>query len=154
MSPVFTIKNLLAGVACTCVGFAILTQVGFENAEFQISENELVLNENDLVSGELWGYMGAEVPSANQWSFVCEVRNVDRPSLLNLKVGKKNRIRYRAAPFGPFKQQDGFRIYLTQTLGFSTDHIVGFVRTSEGTKVVIDGTHKQMQSNLDIAKEL
>lgn len=138
--PVFSINRLLLWVAFAGIVFAVWTQVGFEGAEFQISENELQLNEDYLVAGELWGYMGEELPSKNQWAFVCEIRNAERTALLNLKAGKKNRIRFRSKPIWPLKKQDAFRVYLTKTLGFRSNQIIGFVRTNKGTKVVIDGS--------------
>ena len=137
----FSIKKLLIYVAVVGGLMAILTQVGVERAEFQISENELSFNDNDeLISGQLWGYMGKKVPSENQWSFVCEIRNVDRASLLSLKAGQKHRIRFRSNPIWPLKKQDPFRIYISKRLGIESDQIKGYITTDQGTKVVIDGS--------------
>lgn len=136
----FSIKKLLIYVAVAGGLLALLTQVGVEPAEFQLSENELLLNADELVSGELWGYMGKEVPSENQWSFVCEIRNVNRVALLNLQAGQKHRIRFRENPIWPLKKQDPFRIYISQCLGIESDQIVGYITTDQGTKVVIDGS--------------
>lgn len=145
--PRFSIQKLLIYVAFSGGLLAILTQVGVERAEFQISENELTLNDNELVSGELWGYMGKQVPSADQWSFVCEIRNVDRTALLSLKAGQKHRIRFRENPIWPLKKQDPFRIYISRSLGIESDQIVGYITTDQGTKVVIDGSHVKMDQH-------
>ena len=132
---------ILVGLAAALIAFA--TQIGMGTAEFEVLENELELGENQLVSGRLWGnFIGHDLPQPNELAFVCEVRNINRPGIVQIPVGQKNQIQYRVTPFWPLKKQDPFQIYLTRHYGISADEIEGYVWTKSHAQVVIDGTGK------------
>jgi len=79
-------------------------------------------------------------PDLQELSFVCEVRNIDRPSIVEIQPGQKNEVRYRVTEFWPLKKQDPFQIYLNRYFGISGDQIEGYVWTKAGARVLIDGT--------------
>ncbi len=136
-----SLKKMLVLVGLAAALLALTTQIGMGTAEFEVLENELKLNEDHLVSGRLWGnFVGHDLPKPNELPFVCEVRNIDRPKIIQIKSGQKNQIQYRVTPFWPLKKQDPFEIYLKRHLGITSDQIEGYVWTKAGARVVIDGT--------------
>jgi len=138
-----SLRKMLVVVGLLGILMAIATQVGNRTVEFEILENELQLDDEQLVSGELrWGYRSRTSPENDQWPFVCQIRNVPQSDLLNLMPGQKNEVNYRAYPVWPLKQQDPFKIYIVKVLGIRSDRIVGYVMTSENTQVHIDGNRK------------
>lgn len=136
-----SLKKLLICVGLAAVLLAIATQIGVGTAEFEILENELELNEDQLVSGRIWGnFVGHDLPKPNELPFVCEVRNINRPNIIKIQPGQKNEIQYRVKDFWLMKKQDPFEIYLTRHLGITADQIEGYIWTKAGARVVIDGT--------------
>ena len=136
-----SLRKMLAIVGLLGILLAVVTQVGNSTVEFEILENQLRLNDERLVSGQLsWGYRAHPESEGEVWPFVCKIRNVDQPELLKLAPGKKNNVNFRSHPVWPLKKQDPFKIYIVNVLGISSDQIVGFVMTSENTEVVIDGS--------------
>ena len=136
-----SLKKLLICVGLAAALLAIMTQIGMGTAEFEILENELSLNEDQTVSGRIWGnFVGYDLPKPNELEFVCEIRNIDRPSIVQIQPGQKNEIRYRVKEFWPMKKQDPFQIYLGRHFGIKGDQIEGYIWTKAGARVVIDGT--------------
>ena len=139
MSIRFNLKWMLFVVALTGIAMASVTQIGMGVAEFEVWENNLRLNEDGLVEGELQlGYEGDEYLGTT-WPYACRLTNVSRPGLLDLKPGSKTRVRYRMTALGPLKKQDPCAYYLTRSLGISQSSIVGYVTFKGGTEVVING---------------
>ena len=137
-----SIRKILLLIGILAMTLAILAQIGMGTARFEVSENDLQLDDRQLVSGELkWWYSGTETLGEHPWPFVCQIRNVDNQRLLKIQPGQTNEVRSRARPIWPFKKQDAFKIYIARDIGIPANRIVGFVMTSEGTEVVIDGNN-------------
>ena len=135
----FNLKWMMISIALIALSMAAVTQIGMGVAEFEVRENNLRLNEDGLVEGELWlGYEGDESYSG-LWPYDCKMNNVSEIALLDLKPGSKTKIRYRIAALGPLKKQEPCAIYLTRSLGINQSDIVGFVTFKGGTEVVING---------------
>ena len=130
---------MLIAVAIAAVGLALVTQVGMAIADFEICENNLILNEDGFVEGELrLGYEGDEYYGTS-WPYECRMTNVSRRELLDLKPGSKIRVRYRMTALGPLKKQEPCAFFLTRSLGIRQSDIVGYVTFKGGTEVVING---------------
>lgn len=130
---------MLLAVALAGLGLALFTQIGMGSAEFEVWENDLILNDSGLVEGELLlGYEGDEY-SGTTWPVECKISQVDRPSLLDLKPKSKYRITYRVTTFWPLEKQEPCALFLTRCLGIKKVDIVGYVTFKHGTEVVING---------------
>ncbi len=140
MIPRFGLKWLLVVVALVGTTMAIATQVGMGTAEFEVWENELVLNERGLVTGQLsCGYVGTESNSPDPWPFDVDIKNVPDRELTKIQPGRKVEVRYRMVALWPLKKQDPFAMYLRR-IGVDSKDVVGHVITKTGTKVIIDGS--------------
>ena len=136
-----SLKKMLILVGLAAALMAVATRIGMGTAEFEVLENGLELDDDQLVSGKLWGhFVGHDLPMPNELPFVFEVRNINQPKIVNIQSGQKNEIQYRVTPYWPLKKQDPFQIYLTRHFGVSADEIEGYVWTRAGARVVIDGT--------------
>ena len=137
-----SLRKMLIFVGLAAALFALATEIGMGTAKFEIVENDLALNEDQLVSGRIWGsFFGPDQShQASQLPFVCEVRNINQPQIIDIPSGQKDEVRYRVSPLWPLKKQDPFEIYLRRHLGISADEIEGYVWTKAGARVVIDGT--------------
>jgi hypothetical protein len=135
----FNLQWMLIAVALAGVALALVTQIGMGIAEFEVWENNLSLNDDGLVEGELrLGYEGDEYYGTT-WPYDCRITNVSRRSLLDLKPGIKTRVRYRISALGPLKKQEPCAYFLTRSLGINQSDIVGYVTFKGGTEVVING---------------
>ena len=136
-----SLKKLFIFVGLSAILLGLVTQIGMGTAEFEVVENQLELSNDGMVSGRLWGnFTGHDLPQPNELSFVFEVRNINRPNIVQIQSGQKNQIRYRIKPFGPLDKQDPFQIYLTRHFGITADQIKGYVWGQALAQVVIDGT--------------
>jgi hypothetical protein len=136
-----SIKGLLFAVTVIAIGIIIGNHLITGQARFEISHNGLELNDENLVEGYLqWTYTGTEHKSDEPWPFVCEIKNVDRPSLLQIKTGMKSKINYRAVKLGPLKKQDPYLIYFERVLGIPKSSVIRFAITKTETRVYIQGT--------------
>ncbi len=132
---------MLAFIGLIGILLAVATQVGHSTVEFEILENQLELNEEQRISGQLsWGYRADPDSESEGWPFVCKIRNVEQRGLLKLTPGQKNDVNFRSNPIWPLKKQDPFKIYIAKVLKIPPHQIVGYVMTSENTEVVIDGS--------------
>ncbi|MFK7768538.1 MAG: hypothetical protein AB8B55_15050 [Mariniblastus sp.] len=137
----FTLKRMFIAIAIAGLVFAVTTQIGMDIATFEIWENDLTVNHQGLVQGQLrWGFVAPGKPKDQPWPFVCRINNVDQRKILKLKPKTVNEIRYRVSDFGPLKQQDPYKIYISQVLGIHEDKIVGFVMIKGRTEIIIDGS--------------
>ena len=128
---------MLLLVACVAGLLAAVTQIGMARCEFVVKENNLIINEDGMVEGELrLAYLGQEYDS--QWPYACNMTRIDCPSLVNIKPESVASIRYRATALGPLKKQEPCAIYLSK-LGINADEIEGYVFLKYGTDVVING---------------
>ena len=135
----FNLKWMLIAVALAGIAMALVTQIGMGVAEFEVWENNLSLNEDGFVEGELrLGYEGDEY-FGTTWPYACKMTNISRPGLLELKPGVKTRVRYRMNALGPLKKQEPCACFLTRNLGINQSDIVGYVTFKGGTEVVING---------------
>ena len=141
MFPKFTLSRLLAIVALLGAALAIATQTGIGTADFELLENKLVLNDNNLVEGQLLlGYKDTEYDNNEPWPVEFNFRNVVDTELLTLKKGAKATVRFRASALGSIlKKQSPFEIYVVRALGIPKEKIVGYVSTRESTKIIVDG---------------
>ena len=135
----FNLKWMLTAVAAAGVALALVTQIGMGVAEFEVWENNLSLNEDGLIEGELrLGYEGDEYRGTT-WPYACRLTNINHRGLLDLKPGSKTRVRYRMNALGPLKKQEPCAFFLTRRLGINQSEIVGYVTFKGGTEVVING---------------
>ncbi|MEM7782606.1 MAG: hypothetical protein AAF939_20545 [Planctomycetota bacterium] len=127
-------------IAIVAIGFSLGTQYGMGRAIFVIVENELELNEDQMVQGMVhWTYEGTEHTHDLPWPIYCEIRNVQRPELLNLRPGQSSTIRYRVDPLGPLKKDDPFEMYISGVLGIESKFIQGHTILDDRTHVLISG---------------
>ena len=137
----FGLKRLLFAIGLAAILLAVVTQVGIVEAEFEVWENNLHLNDQGLVQGELrLGFQSDEYRDKAAWPFDFKIKNVADRSLLSLQNGTKSSIKYRLKKFGPLKVQEPCRVYLTRVLGLDAESIVGYVMIKGRTEVVIDGS--------------
>ena len=135
----FSLKRLLIVVAMVGVLFAVATQIGMVESEFEVWENNLRLNSDGLVQGDLRLGFESELYGEDAWPVEFKINNVSDGDLLGLQEGTKNKIKHRAKGFGPLKVQEPCQLYLTRVLGLDADSIVGYVSIKGRTEVVIDG---------------
>ena len=135
----FNLKWMLIAVALAGGAMALVTQIGMGVAEFVVWENNLSLNVDGLVEGELrLGYEGDEYYGTT-WPYECRITNISHRGLLDLEPGSKTRVRYRMTALGPLKKQEPCAYFLTRSLGIHQSDIVGYVTFKGGTEVVING---------------
>ncbi len=135
----FNLKWMLLTVALVGTALALVTQIGMGIAEFEVWENNLRLDADGLVVGDLrLGYQGGEYYGTT-WPYECQMNQIRLPDLLDLRPGLKTRIRYRMTALGPLKKQDPCGCFLTRCLGINQSDIVGYVTFKGGTEVVING---------------
>lgn len=135
----FHLKGLLVLIGLLAIALALVTQIGMGTAEFEVCENNLRLDENGLVKGSLLLRYEGDEYAGTTWPYECKLNNIDRQELLGLKLGLKQRVRYRMAALGPLKKQDPCAIFLTRRLRIQPLEIVGFVTYQGETEVVING---------------
>jgi len=136
-----TLKKMLFLVGVAAALLAVATQIGMGTAEFEIVGNELELDDDQLVSGTLWGnFVGHDLPEPNEVTFVFEIRNVKQTSIVNMQPGHKKEIRYRVTEYWPLKRQDPFEFYLNRHFGVSKAQTKGFAWGRGHVTVGIDGT--------------
>ena len=130
---------LLTGVLAICAGY--ISQSGFEEALFEIKSNELKLDEDGIVRGEL--ECRCKMLGLEPTKMVCRVERSLDESLLKLAVAQVIPVRYRRwPPLGLLDKQDPYGIFLTHKLGFAADEIVGqIIRRDESTVVVREKFH-------------
>jgi hypothetical protein len=135
----FNLKWMMVVVAFAGAAMALVTQIGMDVAEFEVRENNLSLNDDGLVEGELsLGYESDEFHGAS-WPFECKMTNISLTSLLDLKPGSKTKVRYRVSDLGPLKKQEPCAYFLTRHLGINQSDIVGYVTFKGATELVING---------------
>ena len=129
-----TTMLLLTGVLAICAGY--LSQSGFEEALFEVTSNDLLVDEEGIVRGDL--ACDCELPEENPTRMICRVEQSLDTSLVNLAVAKVIRVRYRRwPPLGLFDKEDAYGRFLTAKLGIAAGDIVGQIKMSDESIVII-----------------
>ena len=132
----FNLKTLLSLTAVLAICAGYLTQWGFEEALFEVKSNELVLDEAGIVRGDLTCV--CSLPGEDPTRMICRVEQSLDASLVKFAVATVIRVRYRRwPPLGLFDKQDPYGMFLTAKLGIAADDIVGQIKMSDESIVIV-----------------
>ena len=135
----FNLKALILVISLVSLALAFVSQVGVRVANFELIENNLALNTDGLVQGKMsFRCTTNEYPDSN-WMFECNVVNLQKPGILELKPGALRRLRYRGVAMGLWGKEDPYSKFVTRGLKIQKSSIVGFVTYETGAEVMING---------------
>ena len=135
----FNLRALILVVSLVSMALAFVSQMGVRVANFELIENNLALNPVGLVQGKMsFKCTTNEYPDSN-WMFECNVVNLQKPGILELKPGALRRLRYRGVALGPWGKEDPYSKFVTRGLKIQKSSIVGFVTYETGAEVMING---------------
>lgn len=118
-----------------------VVEFGKRAADFKVVTNDLKIDNNGLVYGQLeCSYSG---PNATGRPFNFSLNNIAQRSLIELQPGDSHRVSFQYAPTWPLKKQDPFLRYIERGLKIDPECIQGYVMTDVDTQVILRGNAKR-----------
>ena len=131
----YGIRFLLALMVVFSVIIWIYTQLGFENAHFEIVAAETIQDESGLVSGQINYRM--DLKDSSYAFFMMNISPIEAPQLMDIKKGDEFKVNFRSRPAWPIKNEDPHRAFITGRLGIDNDLIIGYVILSDHSRIAI-----------------
>lgn len=132
----FNLATLLVAIGGLACALGYLVQAGFAEALFKIQSNQLSVDSE----GVLRGYLACQcsIEGKGTTKMICRVEQSHLTDLARLTPETIFSVRYRwDPPLGLFPKQDPYGMFLTTKLGFSAEDVVGQIKMTDESVVLI-----------------
>ncbi len=143
---------LIAALLATNV-FQFRPHFGTQISEIEVIDNDLELNQDGTVSGQLvWCFTeDTEPPNSDFPPFViCQFANVRQPELAELSKGDRFEITFRPYKYGFLKNEDPYKIFLSDILGVDSRHIADVTLDGLVANISIDSQSNRPPSPIAV----
>ena len=128
---------MFAATAIIVALFAYVTQVGYRQATFSVTENELLTDDSGSIVGDL--VCICHLPEAKgSMRFVCRIEESNKTDLLKIPEKKNWQVSYRdRPPFAILPREDPYAMFIYTKLGFRADEVIGQFDAQDHSVVLI-----------------
>ena len=147
----FNLATLLVVIGLLALPFAYLSQAGFAEAQFEIQSNQLDVDGDGVLRGDL--VCLCSVPGQKTTKMICRIEQSHFNDLKLLEPETTCLVRYRwDPPFALFPKQDAYGMFLTRKLGFDAEDVVGQMKMRFDAEDVV-GQMKMIDESVVIIRQ-